>query len=169
MFTPLMDMHHQVRMQFLTHLRRLTSAAQSINKVVSFLIKHSSHASATKRPSALVAGSSSQSGAAKPSPQEQDMWACILEELEKSSINARMNVFYMLDSLLDQTLAIGLESYRILVERDLEAIISLTVPTDVKDGVLNRMSTTQVSYPLHFAEFFVILGGLQLMLCMSRS
>lgn len=74
------------------------------------------------------------------------MWACILEELEKSSINARINIFYMLDSLLDQALAIGLESYRTLVEKDLEAVVDLTVPIDVKEGVLNRLSTVQVRY-----------------------
>lgn len=129
-------------MQFLAHLRRLTSAAQSINKVVTFLIKHSSQAppSSSRRPPS--AGSSRSS---LPSAQEQDLWACIIEELEKSNINARMNIFYMLDSLLDQTQAIGLESYQILVERDLEAVVDLTVPKDVKEGVLNRLSTVQVS------------------------
>jgi hypothetical protein len=51
----------------------------------------------------------------------------------------------MLDSLLDQSLAIGLESYRTLVQRDLEGVVDLTVPTDIKEGLLNRLSTVQVS------------------------
>lgn len=127
-------------MQFLTHLRRLTSAAQSINKVVTFLIKHSSQASSSSRRPPTA--SSSQTSL--PSAQEEDLWACIIEELEKSNINARINIFYMLDSLLDQALAIGLESYRTLVERDLDTVVDLTVPMDVKEGVLNRLSTVQV-------------------------
>ena len=69
-----------------------------------------------------------------------------MEELAKASINARMNIFYMLDSLLDQSLALGVESYRAFIAADLERIVNLTVPTDVRDGVLNRMSTMQVSY-----------------------
>lgn len=129
-------------MQFLTHLRRLTSAAQSINKVVTFLIKHSSQVSSSSSRRQPVASTSQTS---VPTAQEQDLWACIIEELEKSSINAKINIFYMLDSLLDQALAIGLESYRTLVERDLETVVDLTVPTDVKEGVLNRLSTIQVS------------------------
>lgn len=134
--------HFQIRMQFLTHLRRLTSAAQSINKVVTFLIKHSSQASSSSNRRPPTASSSQ---APLPSAQEQDLWACIIEELEKSNINARINIFYMLDSLLDQAQAIGLESYTALVERDLETVVDLTVPTDVKEGVLNRLSTVQVS------------------------
>ena len=121
----------QIRMQFLSHLRRLTSAAQSINKVVSFLLKHSSQA--PTRP-----------GRAAASHSEADLWECILEELEKSSINAKINIFYMLDSLLDQSLAMGVESYRELVKNDLEKVVNLTVPRDTREGVLNRMSTLQV-------------------------
>lgn len=131
----------EIRIQFLAHLRRLTSAAQSINKVVTFLIKHSSHAtlSSSRRPP-----TASSSQPSLPSAQEQDLWACIIEELEKSNINARINIFYMLDSLLDQAQAIGLESYKTLVTRDLEIVVDLTVPTDVKEGVLNKLSTVQV-------------------------
>ena len=67
-----------------------------------------------------------------------------MEELAKASINARMNIFYMLDSLLDQSLALGVETYRAFITADLERIVTFTVPTDVRDGVLNRMSTMQV-------------------------
>lgn len=119
-------------MQFLSHLRRLTSAAQSINKVVSFLLKHSSQA--PTRP-----------GRAAATHSEADLWECILEELEKSAINAKINIFYMLDSLLDQSLAMGVESYRELVKNDLEKVVHLTVPKDAREGVLNRMSALQVS------------------------
>lgn len=76
---------------------------------------------------------------------EADLWECILEELEKSAINAKINIFYMLDSLLDQSLAMGVESYRELVKNDLEKVVHLTVPKDTREGVLNRMSTLQVS------------------------
>lgn len=123
-------------MHFLTQLRRLTSAAQSINKVVSFLIKNSGQLPSRRTPNAVAS--------ATPNAQEQDLWACIIEELEKCSINARMNIFYMLDSLLDQTLALGIESYRTLVTKDLEKVVDMTVPLDIKEGVLNKMSTMQV-------------------------
>lgn len=129
----------QTRIQFLAQLRRLTSAAQSINKVVAFLLKQSvvPHPGSRKRPA-------SESDAPKATHGESDLWDCIMEELAKASINARMNIFYMLDSLLDQSLALGVETYRAFITADLERIVTLTVPTDVRDGVLNRMSTMQV-------------------------
>ena len=54
----------------------------------------------------------------------------------------------MLDSLLDQSLALGVESYRELVRKDLEKVVDLTVPRDAREGVLNRMSAMQVSTSL---------------------
>ena len=141
-------------MQFLSHLRKLTSAVQSINKVVSFLLKHSVPPSAAPRSSSShsrslshAGGSSSSAAAAAATAThaEADLWECILEELEKANLNARINIFYMLDSLLDQSLALGVESYRELVRKDLEKVVDLTVPRDAREGVLNRMSAMQVS------------------------
>ena len=143
-------------MQFLSHLRKLTSAVQSINKVVSFLLKHSVPLTAAPRSSLAhsrsmshAGGSSSSFTAATATPAathaEADLWECILEELEKANLNARINIFYMLDSLLDQSLALGVESYRELVRKDLEKVVNLTVPRDAREGVLNRMSAMQVS------------------------
>lgn len=134
-------------MQFLTQLRRLTSAAQSINKVVAFLLKQSAipneRTRHNSRPTVAVdASSASESG--NVTHGEADLWECIMEELEKASINARMNIFYMLDSLLDQSLAIGVESYRRLVSLDIDKVVQFTVPTSLREGVLNRMSTMQV-------------------------
>lgn len=57
-----------------------------------------------------------------------------------------MNIFYMLDSLLDQSLALGIEGYRELVKTDLEKVVALAVPENMREGVLNRMSTMQVSF-----------------------
>ena len=144
-------------MQFLSHLRKLTSAVQSINKVVSFLLKHSVPPSTAPRGSLAHsrslshAGGSSSSAAtatATATHAEADLWECILEELEKANLNARINIFYMLDSLLDQSLALGVESYRELVRKDLEKVVDLTVPRDAREGVLNRMSAMQVSRSL---------------------
>ena len=128
-----------MRMQFLSHLRRLTSASQSINKVVSFLLKNSSPSISSR--SRL---SRNTVAATTTIHNEADLWECVLEELEKSSINARINIFYMLDSLLDQSLAIGIESYRELVKKDLEKVVNLTVPRATREGILNKMSAMQV-------------------------
>jgi len=175
----------EIRMQFLQHLRRLTSAAQSINKVVAFLLKHSrvqtaassTHqlhhetdltlSSAPASASALAAAgvatetvassnlttpttttttiTTSTTAAVDATHEEADLWECILEELgEKASINTKINLFYMLDSLLAASAANEMPAWKAFVARDLEKVVALTVPRDVGEGVLNRMSAMQV-------------------------
>jgi len=166
----------EIRMQFLQHLRRLTSAAQSINKVVAFLLKHSrvqTAASSTHQlhhetdltlssvsagvaaetvassnlttPTTTTTTSTTTTAAVDATHEEADLWECILEELgEKASINTKINLFYMLDSLLAASAANEMPAWKAFVARDLEKVVALTVPRDVGEGVLNRMSAMQV-------------------------
>lgn len=174
----------QTRMQFLQHLRRLTSAAQSITKVVVFLLKHSqphqaqptNHLPAnptttttgdpTTDKSSNATGSLTLSSLATtvtdananpttttttttiaPTHEEADLWECIVEELgsERASINAKINIFYMLDSLLDHSLTANFPAWPAFIQRDLDKVLRFTVPTHLREGVLNRMSALQVS------------------------
>lgn len=59
-------------------------------------------------------------------------------------MNARMNIFYALDSLLEQAAAAGQPQYGALVRRDLARIVDLVVPPGTREGVLNVLSTVQV-------------------------
>lgn len=118
-------------MQFVSLISRLTSTVPSISKVASFALKHASRAS-------------------------DDIWDCYLDEIASTNLNSRINLLYLVDTLLDKegpkvvgaaggakgALA-GLGSYREMVERDLAQVVRSVVP-DSREGVLNWMSTYQV-------------------------
>ncbi|BGP36519.1 hypothetical protein JCM10450v2_000416 [Rhodotorula kratochvilovae] len=119
----------EVRLQFTALASRLTSSVASISKVASFALKHASKCA-------------------------DDIWDCYLDEVSTASLNARVNLLFLLDSLLDKEgprlapaqpgAGAGTHtSYRELVERDLGKVVKLVVP-DSREGVLNWMSTAQV-------------------------
>ncbi len=68
---------HQVRLQFLGLLSRLTSSLASIQKVSTFALKHGPRCG-------------------------DDLWDCLVEEVGSVSLNARINLLYFLDTLLDK-------------------------------------------------------------------
>ncbi|KAI0628438.1 CTD kinase subunit gamma CTK3-domain-containing protein [Trametes polyzona] len=116
----------EVRMQFLTLLRRLDASQQSIKKIVGFAVKYF------------------------PSCGE-DLWDCLLEECQKGSLNNRINILYLLDSLCEACLIFkpppGTSqpppSYVTYVSRDLQKIVDGVVP-EGRQGLPNFMSTKQI-------------------------
>ncbi|KAF7966824.1 hypothetical protein HWV62_11542 [Athelia sp. TMB] len=121
----------EVRMQFLTHLRKLNASQQSIQKVVGYALKYFSGCG-------------------------EDLWDCIVEECQKGSINNRINIFYFLDSLCETCLlakshSTALESdsgkntsfYVDFMARDLRTIVECVVP-EGRQGLPNLTSTKQI-------------------------
>jgi len=113
----------EIRLQFVSVLRRLTSSQQSIQRFVTFALRWG--------------------------PQcGDDLWDCLCEECEKASLNSRINIFYALDGLLEASINESMDessttSYPELLKRDLAKIVKLVVP-DRREGVLNVMSVTQI-------------------------
>ncbi|KAF5354967.1 hypothetical protein D9756_005617 [Leucocoprinus leucothites] len=119
----------EVRMQFITLLRRLTASQQSIQKVVGFSVKFA------------------QCG--------EDLWDCILEECQKGSINSRINILHFLDSLCETCHLLKSRSgntkegstpklpYVDYLARDLPKVIELVVP-EGRQGLPNLSSTKQI-------------------------
>ncbi|KAI0302301.1 CTD kinase subunit gamma CTK3-domain-containing protein [Multifurca ochricompacta] len=121
----------EVRMQFLSLIRKLNASQQSIQKVVGFALKFFS-----------------QCG--------EDLWDCIVEECQKGSINNRINILYFLDSLCEASLLAkshpratgqGLKPdssfYVDYISRDLSKIVGYVVP-EGRIGLPNLMSTKQI-------------------------
>ncbi|KAH9856836.1 CTD kinase subunit gamma CTK3-domain-containing protein [Lenzites betulinus] len=118
----------EVRMQFLGLLRRLDASQQSIKKIVGYAVKYF------------------------PSCGE-DLWDCMLEECQKGSLNNRMNILHLLDSLCEASLVTkpppgashssSSSSYTTYVSRDLQKILDGVVP-DGRQGLPNLMSTKQI-------------------------
>ena len=61
----------------------------------------------------------------------------------QASLNARINIFYALDSLIESSVNAGTPIYLNLLKRDLPRIVDLVVPHS-REGILNLMSTRQV-------------------------
>jgi len=114
----------EVRMQFLTLLRRLNASQQSIQKVVTYALKYFSRCG-------------------------EDLWDCLVEECQKGSINTRINILYLLDSLCETSLLSKANAhtpgslYVDFVARDLAKIVEYVVP-DGREGLPNLMSAVQI-------------------------
>ncbi|KAF8161521.1 CTD kinase subunit gamma CTK3-domain-containing protein [Crassisporium funariophilum] len=121
----------EVRMHFIELLRRLNASQQSIQKVVSYAIKHFP-------------------------PCGEDIWDCIVEETQKGTINSRINILYFIDSLCETCLLVKSRStserskaananglYVSFVSRDLSKIIEFIVP-EGRQGLPNLVSTKQI-------------------------
>nr|GAT50612.1 predicted protein [Mycena chlorophos] len=119
----------EVRIQFLNLLKRLNASQHSIQKVVTFAIKYFP-------------------------PCGEDIWDCIVEECQKGSINARINILYFLDSLCDTCLLVKSHSsatgtsqstnqYVDFVSRDIGKIVQCVVPAG-REGLPNLTSTKQI-------------------------
>ncbi|EPQ55362.1 hypothetical protein GLOTRDRAFT_61326 [Gloeophyllum trabeum ATCC 11539] len=120
----------EVRMQFLTLLRRLNASQPSIQKVVGYALKYYARCG-------------------------EDLWDCVIEECQKGDINHRINILYFLDSLCETCLlaksqpgSLGPESanhslYMDYVARDLAKIVGYVVP-EGRQGLPNLMSTKQI-------------------------
>jgi len=88
-------------------------------------------------------------------PCGEDLWDCIVEECQKGSINARINILYFLDSLCETCLlvkshssAVGSDGkagnlYVDFVARDLAKIVEYVVP-EGRQGLPNLISTKQI-------------------------
>ncbi|TEB38058.1 hypothetical protein FA13DRAFT_1681452 [Coprinellus micaceus] len=124
----------EVRLQLLELMKRLTASQQSIQRVVGFAIKYFPNCG-------------------------EDIWECIMDDFEKGTINARINVLYFLDSLCETCLLVKSKAshrersssssrrssnlYVDFVSRDLDKIIDHVVPQG-KQGLPNLASTKQI-------------------------
>ncbi|KAJ3539478.1 hypothetical protein NMY22_g4722 [Coprinellus aureogranulatus] len=123
----------EVRLQLLEHLKRLSASQQSIQRVVGFAIKYFHSCG-------------------------EDIWECVMDDLEKGSINTRINVLYFLDSLCETCLLVKSKSshkdrpsssrrstnlYVDFVSRDLDKIVDYVVPQG-RQGLPNLVSTKQI-------------------------
>ncbi|KAK1217341.1 hypothetical protein PQX77_020002 [Marasmius sp. AFHP31] len=82
----------------------------------------------------------------------EDLWDCIVEECQKGTINARINILYFLDSLCETCLLLKSHStggssntnlYVDYVSRDLPSIVENVVPPG-REGLPNLVSTRQI-------------------------
>ncbi|KAI8879904.1 hypothetical protein K501DRAFT_325261 [Backusella circina FSU 941] len=107
----------ECRLMFLSLLQKLNASQQSIHKVASYAMRH-------KRLS-------------------EDLYSCIIEQLDKASINARLNMIYVLDAIFSASQKARFTSYIELTTRDLVRIVNAVVADDPK-GVVNVPNTRKI-------------------------
>lgn len=103
-------------MTFIGLLSKLTSSLASIQRVSAFALKHGPKCG-------------------------DDIWDCLVDEASQVNLNARINLLYFLDTLLDKH-APG-QPYKDLIGRDLAKLVEAVVP-QTREGILNLLSATQV-------------------------
>ncbi|KAG0329104.1 hypothetical protein BGZ99_003488 [Dissophora globulifera] len=100
----------EARLEFLGLLGKLNASQNSIQKVGNFAMRNKN--------------------------LYEDLYSCIIEQLEQTpSINARMNIFYVLDSVCHQSQKSGFSGYMELIQKNLPKIIECVAPSGPKGNV----------------------------------
>ncbi|KAG0286364.1 hypothetical protein BGZ96_009523, partial [Linnemannia gamsii] len=100
----------EARLEFLSLLGKLNASQHSIQKVGNFAMKNRK--------------------------LHEDLYNCIIEELEQTkSLNTRMNIFYVLDSICHQSHKAGFSGYIDLIQKNLPKIIECVTPSGPKGNV----------------------------------
>lgn len=112
----------EARLQFIKCLQRLNASSQANETAVQFVLKNHD--------------------------LEEDLYSCVLEELDKSSLNARLNIFYFLEALCDNTEVFSRLNYAVWIGRDIEIIVEKVVPLN-NLGVVNITPSQSIIDHLH--------------------
>ncbi|MCO5584985.1 hypothetical protein L7F22_038917 [Adiantum nelumboides] len=132
----------QIRLDCIALVKKLNASQQAIAKVVDFAVKYASVAA-------------------------DDVWDCIISECEKSSLNTKLNILFLLDALLlsivdpigyssfsdagssstklegSSNSTITASTYLTLASRDLGRIVDSVVPKEDWDAVRMNATDTQ--------------------------
>ena len=92
------------RLQFLDQLRHLSASLSSSIKLSQFALKHRA--------------------------LHEDLYSCIIEELQATSLNDKVNIFYFLGTLVEQSERAQFRPYGDMIRRDLDRIVSDVAPAD---------------------------------------
>ncbi|KAG5513553.1 hypothetical protein PMAC_000985 [Pneumocystis sp. 'macacae'] len=90
------------RLAFLEILKKLTASQQSQIKTAQFALRHKD--------------------------LDEDLYNCILEELEHTSLNSRVNIIYFLETLCDYSYKNGCNSYISMIRKDIIKIVRAVAP-----------------------------------------
>lgn len=90
------------RLAFLKILKKLTASQQSQIKTAQFALRHKD--------------------------LDEDLYNCVLEELELSSPNSRVNIIYFLETLCDYSYRNGCDSYISMIRKDISKIVQIVAP-----------------------------------------
>ncbi|KAI8977394.1 CTD kinase subunit gamma CTK3-domain-containing protein [Mycotypha africana] len=106
----------QCRLNFLSLLDKLNASQQSITKVAAYAMRYRK--------------------------LSEDLYSCLLEELEQASLNARLNIIYVLDAIFTASQKSKYSGYLDLTRPDLPRIVNAVVANG--PGVVNIPNTQKI-------------------------
>jgi len=92
------------RLQFLDQLRHLSASQSSALKLSQFALKHKN--------------------------LHEDLYSCVVEELPATTLNDKVNIFFFLGTLVEQSERARFKQYGDLLRRDLDKIVADVAPLD---------------------------------------
>ncbi|KAI9269909.1 CTD kinase subunit gamma CTK3-domain-containing protein [Sporodiniella umbellata] len=107
----------ECRLAFLGLLQKVNASQQSIHKVATFAMRHRK--------------------------LSEDLYSCLVEELEQASTNARLNIIYVLDAIFSASQKAKFTGYIDLTRPDLPRIVHAVVANDAK-GIVNVPNTQKI-------------------------
>ncbi|CAJ0639152.1 10765_t:CDS:2 [Entrophospora sp. SA101] len=106
----------EVRLEFISHLKSLNASQPYIKKCVKYAIQNKGC--------------------------YEDLYRCILEVMDQSTILPRLNLLYFIDALLESSKSINFKGYIELIKQDLNKLI-LDV-TSGPNGIINVSNTRRI-------------------------
>ncbi|EWC44490.1 hypothetical protein DRE_06758 [Drechslerella stenobrocha 248] len=107
----------EIRLQFTKMLQRLNASVNASKNCAAFALKHKD--------------------------LDEDLHSCILEQLETSSMNNRVNLLYFIEHLLEMSVAKGINNYIPMIQAEFRTIVECVSPPD-QSGLQNIASTRKV-------------------------
>ncbi|KAK6341322.1 hypothetical protein TWF696_008401 [Orbilia brochopaga] len=107
----------EIRLQFTKMLQRLNASVNASKNCATFALKHKD--------------------------LDEDLHSCILEQLETSSMNNRVNLLYFIEHLLEMSVAKSVTNYIPMIQSEFRTIVDCVSPPD-QSGLQNIASTRKV-------------------------
>jgi CTD kinase subunit gamma len=107
----------EARLQFIKSLQRLNASAEANENAAKFLVKVSD--------------------------LSEDLYSCVLEELDKSAFNVRLNIFYFLETVLCDCNVPQIRDFQQWIARDMDIIYDKVVPA-TRLGLVNFSASGMV-------------------------
>ncbi|KAF3913651.1 hypothetical protein ABW21_db0206571 [Orbilia brochopaga] len=107
----------EIRLQFTKMLQRLNASVNASKNCATFALKHKD--------------------------LDEDLHSCILEQLETSSMNNRVNLLYFIEHLLEMSVAKSVMNYIPMIQSEFRTIVDSVSPPDAS-GLQNIASTRKV-------------------------
>ncbi|QSZ31401.1 hypothetical protein DSL72_000966 [Monilinia vaccinii-corymbosi] len=94
----------EVRIRFTQYLQHLNASVTSANKTAQYALKYRD--------------------------MDEDLHSCILEQLERNSMNNRANIMYFIEILCDMASKEGHDDYVRMIQRDILRVVDAVAPED---------------------------------------